>query len=270
MCSTERNQGMVEVVETLRRGLDILTLIQHKGPISQAEIARETGLSKAVVHRLLHTLREAGFVRVALGDQLWRATGGPANSVASDPNEALARAALPVLEELCETVFWPSDVAVYSNGAMRIVEHTRRNTPFVISRIVAPRIHVLQSGLGRAQLTWATPADRERILSDLRSSPHSRDAPACNIAKVDQLIRDTRARGYATRDPSHFGKARRSARISEIALPVGPADAAVAAINLCWATSAMSESEFTRENLPFLTQAASRIWTELNAIQKKS
>lgn len=254
---------MSQSVETLRRGLEVLALIQGKGPISQADIVRETGLSKAVVHRLVHTLRSSGFVRVSLGDQLWRATEGPGADSHLDPPEALARAALPVLSELCEIVFWPSDVAIYSRGAMRIVEHTRRNTPFIISRIVAPRLPVLPSGLGRAVLAWATPADRERMLRDLRRSRHPKDAQARDARHVERLIAETRERGYANRDPTHFGKARRVARISEVALPIMVNGSTTASISLCWATSAMSEAEFVQENLSFLRYAAEDIAVRL-------
>lgn len=254
---------MKQSVETLRRGLEILALIQGKGPVSQADIVRETGLSKAVVHRLVHTLKASGFVRVSMGDQLWRATGGPGLDSQVDPPEALARAALPVLTDLCEIVFWPSDVAIYSNGAMRIVEHTRRNTPFIISRIVAPRLPVLPSGLGRAVLAWSTPEDRERMLRDLRQSKHPRDAQARDAGLVERLIDETRERGYANRDPTHFAKTRRIARISEIAVPIMVNGSTAASISLCWATSALSEAEFVQENLPFLRAAAEDIAARL-------
>lgn len=250
---------MTKTIETLRRGLEILALLHQKSPISQADIARQTGLSKAVVHRMLYTLQGEGFARVSLGDQLWRAAGGPDEPPQANSAEALARASLPALLRLCDTVFWPSDVATYSNGAMRIVEHTRRNTPFVISRIVAPRIHVLPSALGRAIVAWATPDERARILAELRNSPHVRDKIANDLSAVEGMIAKTLELGYATRDLSHFGKARRTARISEIAVPVFQEDKVVAAINLCWATSAMSENEFVQENIRFLRDAADEI-----------
>lgn len=250
---------MPKTIETLRRGLEILALVQQKGPISQAIITRETGLSKAVVHRMLYTLQGEGFVRVALGDQLWRATDGP--NIAPEPTsaEALARASVPALLQLSETVFWPSDVATYTNGAMRIVEHTRKNTPFVISRIVAPRLHVLPSALGRAIVAWSTPQERAKIFTQLGESAHVRDKIVHDTSAVESMIAKTLELGYATRDPSHFGKVRRTARISEIAVPVFHKGTAIAAINLCWATSAMSENEFVQENISFLRDAANEI-----------
>ena len=250
---------MIKSVETLRRGLQILSLVERQGPISQADIARETGLPKTVVHRLLHTLAAEGYARVAMGDQLWRATGGPTHPPMAGSAEALSCAAAPVLEALCGTVFWPSDVSTYADGAMRIVEHTRRNTPFVISRFVAPRIPVLQSGCGRALLAWASPERLAQILREVAASSHPRDALARDQAKVERLLDETRARGYANRDPLLFGKARRSARISEVALPILSGGHAIASINLCWATSAMSEAEFVQENLEFLRSAAAEI-----------
>ena len=250
---------MPKTIETLRRGLEILALVQKKGPISQAVITRETGLSKAVVHRMLYTLQGEGFARVSLGDQLWRGTDGPNISPEPTSTEALARASVPALLRLSETVFWASDVATYTNGAMRIVEHTRRNTPFVISRIVAPRIHVLPSGLGRAIIAWATPQERAKILAQLRKSAHLRDKVVHDKSAVERMIAKTLELGYATRDPSYFGTVRRTARISEIAVPVFHKGTAIAAINLCWATSAMSENEFVQENISFLRDAADEI-----------
>jgi IclR family mhp operon transcriptional activator len=80
------------------------------------------------------------------------------------PANEIAQVAAPVLERLCRKVVPPSDLAVRDGARMKIVETSRRNTPFVVNRdVFAIRPHMLESAVARAYLAFCPEDGRRRI-----------------------------------------------------------------------------------------------------------
>lgn len=254
---------MVKRIEALGRGLAVLERLEAAGPVGLSELARQCALSKATLLRILLTLEAAGFARRRLADRLWDATARRP-PMAANPHSRLAEIAGPVLDALCQKVLWPSDVGVYDDGAIRVLETSRRLSPFLVNRdVVASRIHVIPSAMGRAIIAWSRRGVRAGIVADLavQDEPHDRlihDAPG-----LARLIGETRERGYAVRHPGYFISVPREARVTAVAVPVIRAGKAIAAINLSWVESAMTEAEFASRHLGDLTRAAAEIAARL-------
>ena len=262
---TGAGRSRLKRIESLRRGLSVMDLLQGSGPLSLAELARQSGLAKATLLRILLTLEEAGHARRGLADGLWhpgaQGVHGPA------PERRLAQISGPPLDRLCQKVLWPSDVGVYDTRTIRVLETSRRMSPFLVNRVVNYGIHVLPSAMGRAILAWSPEAEREAILDDLRKSDEPHDRLAAHPDKVAQLIEETRARGYATRHPGYFVNVRREALVSAIAVPVLSQGGVIAAVNLSWLTSAATEADLVATALGPLTAAAREIEEGLAAAQ---
>ena len=80
-----------DFVEALARGLDVLTCFDDRHPrMSLTEIAAATGLARPTARRLLLTLAELGFVRLAKGRVLHPHAEGAA------PGHGLRRLARPL------------------------------------------------------------------------------------------------------------------------------------------------------------------------------
>jgi IclR family mhp operon transcriptional activator len=172
----------------------------------------------------------------------------------------LAEIAGPILDALCQRVLWPSDVGVYDDGAIRVLETSRRLSPFLVNRdVISRRIHVVPSAMGRAILAWSGAEGRERILADLvrHGEPHER--PARDAERMGRLLSDTLERGYAVRHPGYYISVPREAQVTAVAVPVLVAGEPVAAINLSWVASAMSEDNFVARNLSDLCASAAEI-----------
>ena len=244
-------------IESLRRGLQVMQLLRDEAPLSLAALARRSGLAKATLLRILVTLEDSGHARRGLGDGLWHAAGPVAEE--TDPDRRLTQVCGPLLDQLCQKVLWPSDVGVYHGGSIRVLETSRRVSPFLVNRVVNYGIHVLPSAMGRAVLAWASDADRAQILADLRNSAEPHDRLAAHPDKVEELIGDTRARGYAVRHPGYFVTVPREALVSAIAVPVMVQQRAIAALNLSWVASAQSEADFATAHLERLQQVAADI-----------
>lgn len=250
---------MVKEIEALSRGLTIFAQLERQGPIGLSALARASGLPKASLLRVLTTLQSAGYARQRLADQRWQATarvaGGPANQ-----HRRLAAIAGPVLDDLCHRVLWPSDVGIYDNGVIRVLETSRRLSPFLVNRdVISSNIHVLPSAMGRAILAWSSPEAQARILAVLAKATDAHDRAARDRDRIMALIAETRARGYAIRHTGYFISAPREAQVTAVAVPVIQDDTAVASINLSWVASAMVEAEFVSRHLAELRNAADRI-----------
>lgn len=254
---------MVKQIESLGRGLRVLEALEKGGPMGLAQLSCRLGLAKATLLRILATLEAAGFVRRRLADRCWQASlrgrGEP-----DVQGGAIAEIAGPVLDSLCQSVLWPSDVGIYREGAIRVLETSRRLSPFLVNRdVMSRRIHVTPSAMGRAILAWSSPGMRAQLLAEIAASKDPHDRLARDPGAIARLIAETRARGYAQRQPGYFLSAPREAQVAAIAVPVISDGHAVAAINLCWVSSAMSGADIAARHLDRLRAAADEIGGKL-------
>ena len=247
---------MTKRIEALSRGLQVLDVLRAEGPLGLTQAAALTGLPKATLLRILATLEAGGYARRGLGDRLWRAASQRRQEVDDGPGALVADRAGPVLDALCQKVLWPSDVGIYREGAIRVLETSRRVSPFLVNRdVMHMRVHVLPSAMGRAILAWSTPERQAQVLETLAESPDLHDWGARDDDATRALLEEARAQGYATRQPGYAVSMTR-ARVMAIAVPVIADGNPVAAINLCWVASAMNEARFVREHLGHLREAA--------------
>ena len=256
---------MGKQIEALRRGLGVLDLLRAAGPLGLSDLARRSALPKATALRILATLAAAGHARQRLADGLWEASGpdpaaAPASGAEGATNARLASLAGPVLDRLCAAVLWPSDIGVFERGAVRVLETSRRRSPFVVNRdVMGARIHVMFSAMGRAILAGQDEAGRAALVAALRREGDARDRAACTDARAARLVAETRARGYAVREPGYFVTTPGEGRVSAIALPVMAQGRALAAVNLSWVSGAVCAEAVRTTYLPRLAAAAQEI-----------
>lgn len=81
-------------------------------------------------------------------------------------------------------------------------------TVFLHDRVGTP-INWTLSAVGRAYLAHCPDSEREKILAVLRKSALPENRLARDDKRLQQILGETRSRGYATRDPSFGGGAYR-------------------------------------------------------------
>lgn len=251
----------VKSIRALARGLEVFRVLQDRPAYSLDELHQVTRLAKPTLLRILKTLEEAGLAHRALGDGRYR-VGARVRFMGRDvgPHHAVAEQAGPVLDALCRQVLWPSDIGVYKNGAMEILETNRQQTPFLVNRArMGYRVHVLLSALGRAYLAFCPTEERDTILARLSKSGDPYDSQARDRAAVLASLERVRERGYATRAPGYgyWGPSRNSAEA--IAVPVRLGEKVFACINLSWVAGAVPLDEMVGKYLGVLTEAADEI-----------
>jgi IclR family mhp operon transcriptional activator len=184
-----------ETLRGLERGLSVLDALEGSEGLSLRELHRHTELPKPTLLRILATLEAKGYARRRIADGGWRRTAHRRKPPSSRLDALRNDIGGEVLDELCRRVVWPSDLAVYRQGAMEILDTSRRLTPFVINHAgIGLRIPILQSGLGLAWLAYCPDDERKAALAIMMASDSPYDRPVREPGVADEAIAETRAR----------------------------------------------------------------------------
>ena len=96
-------------MRALARGLEVLDFLARRDGSTFSDVCLATGLSKAVVHRILAELLSSGHVWRGLEEALFYASASMAIVPKGAQSQALKRAAVGPLVRLVSVVRWPSD-----------------------------------------------------------------------------------------------------------------------------------------------------------------
>jgi IclR family mhp operon transcriptional activator len=253
-------------IRGLERGLAVLKLVQQSPPMTLQEIHAATHLPKPSLLRTLATLQKAGMIHRRLDDGCYRASVRMTGIVRKPGRfDALAEAAAPVLDRLCQKIAWPSDLAVPAGHRLEIVETSRALSPFVFnSARVGTHINWLMTAMGRAYLAFCPQEERQRIVARLARSSNPQDALARDPKRLLAMLRETKARGYGLRDAYFLGgfyEGTFDDHLAGLAVPLLKGDRVYGAINILWARRALTTEQVVAQYLDELQAAAREITT---------
>lgn len=258
----------VKTIRSLERGLKIVRLLEEHGRMTLQDLHFFSDLPKATLLRILATLEKQGWTKRMLGDQSYRLSFDAVSMGTKIlPDMELMEHAAPILDQLCQKVFWPSDIAVFTGMTMQIMETSRRQAPFLINRkVMGIKPHVLFSALGRVYLANCPEPERQDIIARLQNSNLREDRTARNEKWVYRLLEETRRQGYGVREPGYWTSATDvGSDLCAIAVPVFVGQEVKACVNLLWPEGLMTEQQFAKKYLGQLTAAASELSEKLSA-----
>jgi IclR family mhp operon transcriptional activator len=253
-------------IRSLERGLKVLQVLQDSPIASLHRLYEATGISKPALLRILQTLEASGFVARRLADGHYRISSNLSHLTRKrDRYEAVAEAAAPVLDRLCQKISWPSDLMVPAGDHMEVRESSRVRTPYSIyflnHRMGTPVNWVL-TAVGRAYLAFCPDKERERITARLRKSEFPENRLARDTARFERVLAETRTNGYATRDPSfdggYYGRPFPDG-LAGIAVPLLGRDCVHGVINIIWVKAARPVDDMVHDHLADLQAAADEI-----------
>ncbi|MEM9106199.1 MAG: helix-turn-helix domain-containing protein [Pseudomonadota bacterium] len=264
---------MLKENRSLERGLIVLeTLARHRA-MSLSEIHRETGLAKSTLRRLLATLAARRFVRRSLSDKLYRVTVTlPDISISPVPPNLAVVADIGLKHALLLTkkIGWPSDIHIYEEHWMRIVESTRAVSPFSLYQgQVDRRLNICGCATGLACLS-EMPEEQVRDLFDT-PEPKSRFCPLRFGISWEELqihLETTRKLGYGTRHPFYFGETVMNDKLSAIALPLRRDGDICGGVSLLWPREFLPAKEFADRYLEDLSLTAAGIEADLDSFSQ--
>lgn len=240
-------------VASLRRGLQVLRIVNETGGCQIKTLQAMLDLPKPTIIRMVATLVEAGYV--------WRNESGLYKVSAKvlslsnryNADEGLLMAARPVLARLRAETAWPSDLAAFDGDAMVILDTGDDPGTFGLNRARGSRLPVLTTSLGRAYLAFREPPAQAELLTHLLSLEAPRGQPKFTMSRLQLLLQETRAQGYSAADGEYLKNTR------AIAVPVLVEGRPLATINLMTVITAMKMQEVERRFVAPLKDAARRI-----------
>lgn len=256
----------VKTIRGLERGLAVFRLLQQQGAMSLNDLHQKTKLPRASLSRILLTLNRAGFIAQRIADNYWIiADTGIEQAGASRKAGRLARAASPILDELCMNIIWPSDLSIRVGTHMELVETSRAHSSLMLRRIrVGFPINMLLSAPGRAYLAFTSEKERNSIINRIRRKPGLGHEVAVSEGVIEHIIQSTRYQGYGARDDGWGGHisdpiSRYDDGLNAIAVPIMQKECVLGCVNIVWIRNLISQSEMAKRHLAQLQEAARNI-----------
>jgi IclR family mhp operon transcriptional activator len=246
-------------VRGLARGLEVLKALNAMpgGVGSTTELARACGLDRTTTKRLLETLRAQGFVRPGERDGQYSLTFEVRRLSEGFEDEAwVSQVASPLMRASVRELLWPCDLGTMQAGFMVVRESTHRWSGLSQHHaMIGERMPLFVTALGRAYIAACPDDELEALLELLGQRNDWIGEMARNRKAVNQLIHETRYRGYAYND----GEWSREADFAAIAVPVYCNRRILAGLNLVFPKAAVPESELRKRFVPGLQRLADAI-----------
>lgn len=246
-------------VRSLVRGLHVLKALNSAtgGSASISEIAQACGLHRTTVKRIMETLRIEGFVRRGEKEGQYYLTFEVRRLSEGFVDDAwIPQVATPLMREAVRELLWPCDLSTPEGGFMVVRESTHRWSALSQHRaMIGEQMPMMVTALGRAYLAACTQEQRKALLDLLGQRTDWIGALARDRSTVDALIDDTQRRGYAINN----GEWIREAEFGAVAVPVFCRGKLLAAMNIVFPKSAVSEAVLEHRYVPALQRLSQRI-----------
>jgi IclR family mhp operon transcriptional activator len=154
---------------------------------------------------------------------------------------------------------------VRNGDSMQIKETSRRQTPFLVNRDeIGHRVAFAVTAVGRAYLAFCPEAEHDEIIAGLRNSSHPADQIMRTPKKLEPILEEVRANGYATRDEFYLGgnygeNTFFDDGLSAISVPIRVGEQVLGCVNLVWMRQAVPVEDFVANHLADLQAAADEI-----------
>ena len=188
------------MVQSLARGLDILSIIRSRGAVTIVELAAELGVDKSTASRLVATLKEHEMVSVdpvskkyRLGFRILYLSEGVKNNYSSS---VIAR---PYLHKICEELHQSAHLAAMSNRKIYIVDQVLSKEAYNLAALVGQAEAWHCSAVGKCVLAFKSRSFVDDILSDYDYKAYT-PRTITNHADLRRELSVIREQGYAVDD----------------------------------------------------------------------
>ncbi|WP_044873635.1 helix-turn-helix domain-containing protein [Pseudomonas sp. LFM046] len=246
-------------VRSVKRALAIVELLGEHRELGLEELHYLTGLPKATVSRLLHTLLEQGWLYRGLCDRRYRLSS---RRLFGDPRQRFSRhlveQAAPLMQQLSERTGLVADLSFFDGDDLHVMESA---IPEVLRKrypsnrlVIGLQASLFHSAMGKA------------CLGELDSSEVLRLALHHRLSG-DELLRiheQANTQGFGERTEGSWEYAvRLPFLIRAVALPVRSQDRLVGSIALHWPRDTYSVASVQQRHLGSLAETISQLQLSL-------
>jgi IclR family pca regulon transcriptional regulator len=242
--------GNPDFVLSLARGLRVIESFEgHHDGRSIVEIASGTGLSRAAIRRILHTLELLGYVERSrqvyrLKTQVLRLGFSFLSS------SSVVEAARPILEHISEQLHESSSMSMLDGGQIVYVARSAATRILAAGLSVGSRLPAYCTSMGRVLLASLPDDQLSAHLRKLKPKSYT-PKTLTRIPQIKKAILEVRKNGYAIVDEEL------EAGLRSIAVPVYTrSNHVVAAINVGTHVSRVDRTALIRKCLPALQAGA--------------
>ena len=193
-CKKDRN-----FISSLARGLSILEAFDPANPkMGIAELAKETGLSKSTVFRLVQTLRSLGYI-VHAGDEKKFILGPKVLGLgfAALSSMELREVAQPYLLELSRMVTETVNLAVLDGWKLIYVERIKTQQIVNINLHVGSRLELYNTAMGRVLAAFQSKDWLSGYIRYLQQLPGAKEYWRYNGQKFLKILDEVRKTDFA-------------------------------------------------------------------------
>ncbi|MEV2275293.1 IclR family transcriptional regulator C-terminal domain-containing protein [Nocardiopsis sp. NPDC049922] len=261
---TAKEELGADFLQSLARGLEVLTCLRVTGGRTLTEVAQATGLARATARRSLSALTQLGYVttvddrRFTLLPRVLELGYAPLSRLTFE------RIATPHLADLVRRVHDSASVSVLDGDDIRYVARVATTRVMGVDLGVGTRLPAHPTSMGRVLLAGRPPEELAARLTRAvpeRLTEHTRTSPEELAAVVDEARRS----GYALVDQEL------EEGLCSIAVPVRDRDGrVVAAVNVAAHAAQRGSDSLREEVLPELREAARRIEADLAAASERN
>lgn len=248
-----------EFVQSLARGLAVIRTFSAERPqLTLAEVAQETGLSRAAARRFLLTLESLNYVG-RNGRLFYLRPPVLDLGYAYLSSFSVSDIAQSHLQTLSTQVNESSSASVLDGGDIVHIARATTNRIMTIQISVGRRLPAYATAMGRVMLAELPPAELNHYFATYER-PHRNSKTETDEAKLREILSTIKEQGWCLIDQELEDGVR------SIAVPVHDASGkAVAAINASAHASRVSVHQMKTKFLPRVLETAKAIDKDLNA-----
>lgn len=188
------------MIQSLARGIEILSIIRKKGSVTIVELAADLGVDKSTVSRLISTLKQYDMIYVdpvskkyRLGFRVLYLSEGVKN------HYSIATIARPYLHKICEEMNESVHLAAMGNRKIYIIDQVLSKREYNLSAQVGMIEAWHCSSVGKCVLAYKPQSFIDEILQDYDYKAYT-PKTITNRERLEAELRQIKAQGYALDD----------------------------------------------------------------------
>ena len=188
-----------QFVTALGRGLMLLAAFEHHDALSHQQLCQITGLPKATITRLIHTLVLLGFLRSTEHGQYHLGSSAVRLSVTAWSRHDVVASAEPLLRQFASENEVSVNLATEVAGEMRYHACCRSPARLSVNLQVGSAVPVAYTAIGRAFYAVSSPTRQAVIRSNLQENAFEEDYNRAQAA-LDEAVKHYNKHGYTLSD----------------------------------------------------------------------
>ncbi|WP_197032494.1 helix-turn-helix domain-containing protein [Rhizobium sp. CF080] len=242
-------------VESVRRALEILRILNRLRICTVGDIHAATGLPKPTIVRMLDTLIADGYV---VRDNMcggYRVTHRVEELHAGYEGIAeVIEASRPFSIDLTNSIKWPVGIGTLDGDAIAVQFWTGTISPWVhTNTLLHNRPNLLTSAMGRAYMAFCGEEERASLFAMMRAKSGGSFGPE-QEAQHNVLLANVRKNGFAIRAPQTEPR-----RNTTVAIPICHGGTVLASITVSFFISAVPRNKVEQRIIDPLREAVNKI-----------